>query len=614
MRTLLLLLWLIAYPSFAAAQIECGQDDYQKMKQDYQTEFQATRFEKAQAILLAAQNCKEADQKWIATELDLVIAGIAAQRDKAEKQKLTAYANDLVYKSQIALRDSDRTTAFRLAEFAHRYVDDDDLQVTRALFDALYYNDNPAHSPLLWASNYTSHLTWDAVRDYGFSADGKREGWGTTEPRQAGGKAALMFEGHSAAVTSVAFSPDGKRLATGSEDKTAIVWDLESIKAPFSLEGHSNVVTSIAFSPDGKRLATGSDDKTAKIWDLESGKAVLTLEEHLSSVLSVAFSPDGKRLATASGDETAKIWDLETGKAVLTLEGGSTVLSVAFSPDGKRLAMGVMSMYDQSDKIWDSESGETVLTLYGSSNTRSVAFSPDGKRLATAGGLWDPTARIWDLETGKSVLTLEGHSDGVISVAFSPDGKRLATGSVDGTAKIWDLESNKAFLTLVVCSSFVNGVAFSPDGKRLATGGGKWINRVKIAKIWEITPQGILAAVGQEERFAGLYLPQLLAYNLEDLLDLRPENESILLQTADAFQISIFADLYMEAKTNPKKADYERALRLYQACLDRHRYEPVKAKVLLHEIDYYPDPVMDSGDYYEARVAYLKEILRKWEE
>ncbi|MFN0217004.1 MAG: WD40 repeat domain-containing protein, partial [Saprospiraceae bacterium] len=239
-----------------------------------------------------------------------------------------AYANDLAYKSTIALRDGDRNTAFRLAEFAHRYVEADNPKVVQALIDALYYFDNPDPArPLL--------------------------------PRVSN------LEGHADGVLSVAFSPDGKKLATGSEDNTAKIWDLESGKALTTLEGHTFGVLSVAFSPDGKILATGSGDKTAKIWDLESGKALTTLESHTEAVSSVAFSPDGKRLATGSHDKTAKIWDLESGKALTTLQGHSyAVLSVAFSPDGKKLATGSV---DNTAKIWDLESGKALTTLQGHS-------------------------------------------------------------------------------------------------------------------------------------------------------------------------------------------------------------------------------------------------------
>src|SRR6202008_4063769 len=149
----------------------------------------------------------------------------------------------------------------------------------------------------------------------------------------------MPLRGHSSGVDGVAFSPDGKRLATASWDHTAKVWDVESGKELLALRGHSSGVYGVAFRPDGKRLATASSDHTAKVWDARSGKELLTLRGHSDSVGGVAYSPDGKHLATASGDHTAKVWDAKSGKELLTLSGHSDVVyGVAFSPDGQRLA------------------------------------------------------------------------------------------------------------------------------------------------------------------------------------------------------------------------------------------------------------------------------------
>jgi len=242
----------------------------------------------------------------------------------------------------------------------------------------------------------------------------------------------MTLRGHSGPVNSVAFSPDGKRLATASYDQTAKVWDAESGQELLTLRGHGAFVLGVAFSPDGKRLATASGDGTAKVWDAEGGKELLTLRGHGDVVLGVAFSPDGKRLATASKDRTAKVWDAESGKELLTLRGHSgDVLSVAFSPDGKRLATG---SWDQTAKVWDAESGKELLTLRLLGVVSEVAFSPNGKRVATASA--DKTARVWDAESGKELLNF-GRSSAVLSVAFSPDGKRLATGNTDKTANVW---------------------------------------------------------------------------------------------------------------------------------------------------------------------------------
>ncbi len=273
--------------------------------------WKAKQYEMAIYKLNAWKTCAPDSVKTADSLVIEVFREIEKLKTDAEQATRTAYANDLAYKSEIALKDGDRNAAFRLADFAHRYVDSTNTNVLRALVEALYYNDNPKHSPLPRVTN---------------------------------------LEGHTYSVYSVAFSPDGKRLATGSDDKSAKIWDLDSGKALTTLEGHTSAVWSVAFSPDGKRLATGSLDKSAKIWDLDSGKALTTLEGHTKSVQSVAFSPDGKRLATGSADNSAKIWDLDSGKALTTLEGHTnSVTSVAFSPDGKRLATGSA---DNSAKIW----------------------------------------------------------------------------------------------------------------------------------------------------------------------------------------------------------------------------------------------------------------------
>ena len=223
--------------------------------------------------------------------------------------------------------------------------------------------------------------------------------------------------GHTSAVMSVAFSPDGARLATASDDRTAKVWDAESGEELFTLAGHTNWVLSVVFSPDGTRLATASSDRTAKVWDAASGAELFTLASHTDWVRSVALSPAGTRLATASDDRTVKVWDAASGEELFTFAGHtSSVRSVAFSPDGTHLATASL---DNTAKVWDAESGEEFFTLAGhTAVVRSVAFSPDGTRLATASD--DRTAKVWDAGSGEELFTLAGHTSRVQGDRDSP--------------------------------------------------------------------------------------------------------------------------------------------------------------------------------------------------
>ncbi|KAA6408308.1 MAG: hypothetical protein FRX48_08050 [Lasallia pustulata] len=324
------------------------------------------------------------------------------------------------------------------------------------------------------------HSDW--VNAVAFSPDGKQlaSGSGDMTVRiwdAATGATLQTLEGHSDWVSAVAFSPDGKQLASGSSDKTVRIWDAATGATLQTLEGHSDVVNAVAFSPDGKQLASGSVDMTVQIWDTATGATLQTLEDHSVGVQAVAFSPNGKQLVSGSEDMTVRIWDAATGATLQTLEGHSGwVQAVAFSPDGKQLASG---SEDKTVRIWDAATGATLQTLEGHSGwVQAVAFSPDGKQLAS--GSDDKTVRIWDAATGATLQTLEGHSDGVQAVAFSPNGKQLASGSDDKTVRIWDAATGATLQTLEGHSGWVQAVAFSPDGKQLASG-----SEDKTVRIWD---------------------------------------------------------------------------------------------------------------------------------
>lgn len=277
---------------------------------------------------------------------------------------------------------------------------------------------------------------------------------------------------HTMVVVGVAWSPDGKTLASASRDETIILWNAESGERLRTLKGHTSWLDSVAWSPDGKRLASGSHDHTIIVWDAVTGEIQRTLQGHTHNVTNVSWSPDGKRLASGSNDNTIIIWYPESGARLRTLEGHrESVTNVSWSPDGSMLASGG---FDWSIILWDVKSGARLRTL--SENVHSivscVAWSPDGKTLAS--GSDDVIAFnsivLLDAQSGDILQVLEGHKDFISSVAWSPDGKRLASGSEDDTIIVWDADYGTRLQTLKGHTAGVESVAWSPDGKRLASG------------------------------------------------------------------------------------------------------------------------------------------------
>ncbi len=333
-----------------------------------------------------------------------------------------------------------------------------------------------------------SHL----VTSVAFSPDGRRILTGSLDQTAKvwdadRGQEFLSLKGHTGYVQSVAFSPDGRRILTGSADKTAKVWDADKGQGIFSLRGHTEGVTSVAYSPDGRRILTGSLDKTAKVWDADKGQEFLSLKGHTGYVQSVAYSPDGRRILTGSTDNTAKVWDADNGQELFSLKGHTRFVdSVAFSPDGRRILTGSA---DQTAKVWDADNGQELLSLKGHTYwVQSVAYSPDGRRILT--GSRDNTAKVWNPDNGQELFSLKGHTSQVNSVAYSPDGRRILTGSSDRTAKLWDADKGQEPFSLKGHTSAVSSVAFSPDGRRILTGSGD-----NTAKVWDADKGKVLLSL-----------------------------------------------------------------------------------------------------------------------
>jgi WD40 repeat protein/serine/threonine protein kinase len=304
--------------------------------------------------------------------------------------------------------------------------------------------------------------------------DGSVKVWDLTTRREL-----HTFQGQPGSMRrSVAFSPDGTRLASAcGTDSFVKIWDLKAGRESLRLEGHTGGVVGVAFSPDGRRVASGGGDRTVKLWDAVTGRLERTFTGHANIVFSVAFSPDGTRLASSSQDWTVKFWDVTPGPETFTLAGdGAPFWSVAFSADGRRIASGD---HGGRVKVWDVTTGRELRTITGHTGAvLGLAFSADGRWLASAGA--DKSMHLWDATTWQRVHSFPPDARELRGVAFSPDSRRLASADAGGVVKIWEVASGRDLFDLQADNQEVRAVAFSPDGAWLAAASAD-----RVVRIWD---------------------------------------------------------------------------------------------------------------------------------
>jgi len=304
---------------------------------------------------------------------------------------------------------------------------------------------------------------------------------------------------HKSVVCCVRFSADGNRVATGC-NRAAQIFDVESGHCVAHLEDEEAekegdlYIRSVCFSPDGKFLATGAEDKIIRVWEIATRTIRMRLPGHEQDIYSLDFSGNGRMLASGSGDKTVRLWSLDTEKETVNMAIEDGVTTVALSKDGRLVAAGSL---DRSVRVWDTSNGLLLDRLDGETGHQdsvySVAFSPNGHELVS--GSLDRTIKMWQFSspipqargqyelpkgTGKCIRTFEGHCDFVLSVALTPDGRWVMSGSKDRGVQFWDPHTGEAYLHLQGHRNSVISVAPSPRGGLFATGSGD-----TKARIWK---------------------------------------------------------------------------------------------------------------------------------
>ncbi|MBI5184722.1 MAG: caspase family protein [Nitrospinae bacterium] len=392
--------------------------------------------------------------------------------------------------------------------------------------------------------------------------------------------------GHKAVINDVIFTRDGKYLVSASDDKTVLVWDVETGEVVRAIrgqigEGDEGKIFAAALSPDNRVLAVGGyvKNNAIRLIDFQTGQVVRLLKGHGNVINGLAFSSDGQRLISGSADFTARVWDVRSGETLHILKGHTErIYAVAFSPDGKRVATGSL---DHTLKLWDASTGALLATMKGhKNNVVSAAFTPDGKTLLS--GSWDKTIRLWNGENGEFIKVLAEQDSTVDSLSISPDGTKVVTGIGTGpgvTNNVFSIPSGERLASFTKHKNIVLATAISPDGRTAATGGGSdkeiylWdVNTGEVKKrmagkggiIWSVgfAKDGKSIAWGKKYDRSGYNMYQING-PLEQSFRLKDPDQGFNLAIGEKIQDIAVASQILNLKSqirNPQGSDYLRSL------------------------------------------------------